>query len=170
MRVRRYNNLNAGNVRALNNLMTGPSRASLLLKEASKPKNVAEVLNAVAMRSLFSTRKPRSNKGVKRGPRVAPIIGPSNVILVNVTGTGHVKKARKVRSNKGRSRPTKTPEAAVRNFFAMVERKPRKTRKNKGIKRGPRSHALRFNNVSNRSFGNFTSVANNGSITDNLRG
>ena len=139
----------------------------MLLHEAYKPKSNA-ILNAVAMRALFSTRKPRSNKGVKRGPRVAPIIGDRNVILINAGGVGHVKKARKVRSNKGRSRPTKTPEAAVRNFFAMVERKPRKTRSNKGVKRGPRPRIV--NTVSNRSFGNFMSVSNNGSITGNLRG
>ncbi len=144
------------------------TRARLLLQEAYKPKSNA-ILNAIAMRSLFSTRKPRSNKGVKRGPRVAPIIGDRNIILINAGGVGHVKKARKTRSNKGRSRPTKTPEAAVRNFFAMVEpKKPRKTRSNKGKKRGPRPRIT--NAVSNRSFGNFMSVSNNGSITGNLRG
>lgn len=143
------------------------SRAKLLLQEASKPRSNA-ILNAVAMRSLFSTRKPRSDKGTKRGPRVAPIIGASNVIILNAGGVGYVKKGRKTRSNKGLSRPTRTQEAAVRNFFAMVEKKPRKTRSNKGRKRGPRPGIS--NAVSNKSFGNFMSVNNNGSIAGGMRG
>lgn len=102
----------------------------------------ANGLNAsgAIMRSLFSTRKTRSNKGV---PRVAPIIGNRNVILINNTGVGHVKKARKTRSNKGTKRgPRGTVYRNVLNnglgLAAMKIVGQRKTRKNKGVKRGPR--------------------------------
>ncbi len=94
-------------------------------------------------RSLFSTRKVRSNKGVKRGPRVAPLIGNRNVILINNTGVGHVKKARKTRSNAGvRRGPRGTVYRNVLNnglgLAAMKIVGQRKTRSNKGVKRGPR--------------------------------
>lgn len=89
------------------------------------------------MRALFSTRKPRSNKGVKRGPRVAPIIGNRNVILINNTGVGHVKKPRKTRSNKGTRRMV-GPVLAANNMGLAKLFRQRKTRSNKGVKRGPR--------------------------------
>lgn len=62
------------------------TRVSRLLQEAAKPKNTRNVINAIAMRAMFKEpkgyfkrraptrktygpRKPRSNKGKKRGPR-----------------------------------------------------------------------------------------------------
>lgn len=98
----------------------------------------------VAGRSIFSTRKVRSNKGVKRGPRVAPMIGSNNVILVNNSGVGHVGKTRKrtygprkPRSNKG-VRRTVGPVLVANNMGLAKLFRERKPRSNKGTKRGPR--------------------------------
>ena len=79
-------------------------------------------------RSIFAARKVRSNKGVKRGPRKARVVAPGAVIQVNNGGVAHVHVAkprpngygnttiggksifatRKVRSNKGVKRGTRT--------------------------------------------------------------
>jgi hypothetical protein len=88
-------------------------------------------------RSIFATRKVRSNKGVKRGPRVAPVMAPTNVVMVNAGGVAHVQAApkarrvtvgpRKPRSNKGTKRVSKyatnenrkaAKRAAARRYYA----------------------------------------------------
>ena len=91
----------------------------------------------VGGRSIFATRKVRSNKGVKRGPRVAPVVAPTNIVMVNAGGVAHVQAApkarrvaagpRKPRSNKGTKRVSKyatnenrkaAKRAAARRYYA----------------------------------------------------
>ena len=97
-------------------------------------------------KSIFSSRKTRSNKGVPRKPLVA---APSNVVIVNAGGVAHIHKPRKVRSNKGKSRPgskTYARQTAVAfaalpglNVSPMYTAAGRKVRSNKGTVRNPAS-------------------------------
>ena len=103
----------------------------------------------VGGRSIFSTRKVRSNKGVPR----KRLLAPSNVVVVNAGGQAVVQAAprtrtrkygpRKPRSNKGVKRTRVSSNSlnaiAMRSLFAEPKGYyKRKTRSNKGVKRGPR--------------------------------
>jgi hypothetical protein len=85
------------------------------------------------LRALFSNRKKRSNAGKKRGPRKAAVLKPTNVIVVN---NGGVAKVMSPPKPKGRGR-TVGP-LFVGPLRPQNTRKVRKTRSNKGVKRGPR--------------------------------
>lgn len=87
-------------------------------------------------RSIFSnsTRKVRSNKGVKRGPRKARMIDPTNVIVVNSGGVANVVAPRMPKKTAGR---TYGPRF-VGPLRPQNVRRARATRSNKGVKRGPR--------------------------------
>lgn len=85
------------------------------------------------LRALFSQRKKRSNAGMKRGPRKAAVLKPTNVIVVN---NGGVAKVMSPAKPKGRGR-TYGP-LFVGPLRPQNTRRSRKTRSNKGVKRGPR--------------------------------
>lgn len=76
----------------------------MLLAEAARPRaTAAEVMNAIAMRSMFTEpkgyfkRRTRSNKGV---PRKRPVVQPMNVIQVNNGGVVHVNVPKRTRVSK----------------------------------------------------------------------
>lgn len=130
------------------------------------------MVSGTNLRALFSQRKKRSNAGIKRGPRKAKTLAPSNVIVVNNGGVAHVeaprvpkgrgravgpmfigplrpqntRKVRKTRSNAGVKRAVET--ANLLGLAGMKIVGQRKTRKNKGVKRGPR-HFPRNTNLFN---------------------
>ena len=74
-----------------------------------------------------TSRKTRSNKGKKRGPRVA-------------RRSASPRRSRSVRRSRSRSR---SRSARRSRTVTLVARKKRKTRSNKGKKRGPRTGKTR---------------------------
>lgn len=108
-------------------------------------------------RSIFSTRKVRKNAGTKRGPRVAPRVAPTNVIVVNSGGMATVvseKAPRKRMIGPRRQRKNVAAKAAAAAAFNALNMYtpnggfvpggggkkygPRRQRKNAGVKRGPK--------------------------------
>ena len=90
--------------------------------------------NAALMKEMFKepkgySRRPRSNKGVSRGPRPGPNIGLAAMKIVG---------QRKTRKNKGVSRGPRAKYEPNLGLAAMKIVGQRKTRKNKGTARGPR--------------------------------
>ena len=120
------------------------------------------------LRALFGNnqRKTRSNKGIKRGPRKARVLAPTNIVVVNSGGTANVVAApgpkktagrthgpmfigplrpqnvrsnRKVRSNAGVARPNRVKP----NSKAAKTRKLRALARNVlGLSRVPRKGTL----------------------------
>lgn len=86
----------------------------------------------VSGRSIFSSRKVRSNKGSKRGPR-PPVTMGNGVIVVNSGGVANVHAAPKYRG-KGRSYGS----MFVGPLRPQNTRKVRATRSNVGVARGGR--------------------------------
>ncbi len=94
-------------------------------------------VSGVNLRRLFgnTNRKVRKNAGVKRGPRKARMIGPSNVVIVNSGGMASVVAAPGPKKTRGR---TYGP-MFVGPLRPQNTRRNRKVRANKGAKRGPRT-------------------------------
>ena len=89
------------------------------------------------LRRMFgnSQRKVRKNAGVKRGPRKARVLGPTNVIVVRNGGVANVVAARGPKKTRGR---TYGP-MFIGPLRPQNTRRARATRSNKGVKRGPRN-------------------------------
>jgi hypothetical protein len=88
-----------------------------------------------ALKSMFSNRKVRSNKGQPHKKTVKP----SNVIVVNAGGIAHVHaapRARVVKRRAGYMTNNLPNNMGLSKLFFE-----RKTRSNKGTKRGPRTKA-----------------------------
>jgi hypothetical protein len=85
----------------------------------------------VGGRSIFGNRKVRKNAGVKRGPRKARVLGPTNVIVVRNGGVANVVAARGPKKTRGR---TYGP-MFVGPLRPQNTRRSRKTRSNKGVAR-----------------------------------
>lgn len=102
---------------------------------------------------MKSVRKPRSDKGVKRGPykkRTLKLV--QNYKSNNLSE----EKKRKMRSNKGKKRGPYKPRAQkkllklVEDYESENEKRERKQRSNKGKKRGPykkRSKKLKVTDI-----------------------
>ena len=85
------------------------------------------------LRRMFgnSQRKVRKNAGVKRGPRKARVMRPTNVIVVNAGGMANVVAARGPKMTRGR---TYGPRF-VGPLRPQNTRRSRKVRSNKGVAR-----------------------------------
>lgn len=80
-----------------------------------------------------TSRKTRSNAGVKRGPRKAKVLSTGNIVVVNSGGVAHVE-APRVPKGRGRA----VGPLFIGPLRPQNTRKARKTRSNAGVKRGPR--------------------------------
>lgn len=85
------------------------------------------------LRRMFgnSNRKVRKNAGIKRGPRKARVMRPTNVIVVNAGGMANVVAARGPKKTRGR---TYGP-MFVGPLRPQNTRRNRKVRSNKGVAR-----------------------------------
>ena len=119
-----------------------PSGILIKLKPTnSVPKMIAPARMPAAPKAKGGPRKPRSNKGVKRGPR-----GPSEATLYRmVFGSAKMPgAARKVRSNKGTKRKlVASPSGAVYKGRAAATRRKATATRRKLVAQNPFASLMR---------------------------
>lgn len=104
-------------------------------KKSSHIEMPRNIVYGPALKSMFANRKVRSNKGQSRKKTVKP----TNIIVVNAGGMAHVHAAPRTRVVKRRAGYMTNNLPANMGLSSLFFQ--RGTRKNKGVKRGPRTKA-----------------------------